>query len=284
MPRAGWARRIQRAVEAELRRGVTRHTMRRVLRRLGPVGDLLEQLLDVASSGRRRGQTTDIDTAAIADAIALLERSGFQVRPDGSVEPPPMPPPATRPAPGQRRPRDAGGFPSTEITVDTRLRIRDRTDPRAGDLTPWTETPQSSNVYAFAYDRTAGILYVRYKARSERTPRPHRPGPMYSYGGARSPVPPRIYDRMLLASSKGRFVWDRLRVRGTLWGHQYPYTLVEPEGASTGGDVYVPRKATRGGFRTRAAVFTPRGRHRSRVVVRSTLPERLNPHARRRFR
>ena len=245
-----------------MRRGLSSSSLRNILRRLGPVGTVLEGALDVLGHGRR-GRS--VDATLIQEAIDLLERSGYTVTP-GGVEPPPVG--------RQQRSRGGGADWPPEHVVDSRARIRDRTDPRGGDLSVWTETPQSSNVYAFSWDKIEGILYVRYKARSDQDPRPHAPGPLYSYGGRGRQVPEAVYRAMLGAASKGKFVWDHLRVRGTLWGHQYQYTLVEPEGASTGGEIYVPRKATRGGLRSRTVVFKPAGANRPRQMVRSTLPAR----------
>ena len=47
-----------------------------------------------------------------------------------------------------------------------------------------------------------------------------------------------LYSSILDANSKGEWVWDHLRVRGTHSGHQKDYALV---GIASG---YVPRKAT----------------------------------------
>jgi len=93
------------------------------------------------------------------------------------------------------------------------------------------ETPvQSSNVHSFAWEGppATGNLLVRFKNRAGGA------GPMYRYHG----TPHALYDGMAKAASKGKFVWDELRVRGTVSGHQFPYSLIH-----TGDTAYVPRQA-----------------------------------------
>ncbi len=95
-------------------------------------------------------------------------------------------------------------------------------------------TPQSSNVYSYGYDIENALLYVRFKAPGKGRKRPDQPGPLYQYRN----VPPEVFLKLHEAASKGAAVWDLLRIRGTLSGHQYDYALV----GITGN--YVPRKAT----------------------------------------
>lgn len=108
-----------------------------------------------------------------------------------------------------------------------------RTHPAVtGDF---VETPESSNVHSFGFDWESHTLFVRFKAQAQgEKVRPHRPGPIYSYRN----VPIGVFLKMLAAPSKGVFIWDNIRIRGTLSGHKYDYALV----GVTGG--YVPRKAT----------------------------------------
>jgi hypothetical protein len=58
-------------------------------------------------------------------------------------------------------------------------------------------------------------------------------GPTYGYKN----VHPKLFQEFMAANSKGGFVWDRLRVRGTVAGSQYEYYL---DSISRG---YVPRRA-----------------------------------------
>lgn len=152
-------------------------------------------------------------------------------------------------------------------------------------------TPESSNVYGMAYDEKRGILYISYRAPGKtgetRTGvngcnpfnssgdlaeysyevRPFIRGPMYAYGSAGKPVTKDVWHDLLAANSKGGFIWDRLRVCGSMYEHQFPYALVSP---SMAGELYVPRKATRLGFRVRAVPTVGRGR---RPFELSNLPE-----------
>jgi hypothetical protein len=135
-------------------------------------------------------------------------------------------------------------------------------------------TPGSSNVYSFAYQaesRTRGILYITYRhgkatGKAERKNsctgekytvgvKPNVAGPTYAYYD----VPVTVYNRLKTAQSKGSEIWQSLRICGSVFGHQYRYTLVE--GAKIGpnfDDVYVPRRATQTGFKKRAVRLTGR--------------------------
>ena len=102
-----------------------------------------------------------------------------------------------------------------------------------GQMVP---SPESSNVHSFGYDSDQGALYVRFKRgeiKGSRA-RPSGPGSLYRYEA----VQPREFLSMLETNSKGNWVWDHLRIRGTFSGHQKDYALV---GIMYG---YVPRKAT----------------------------------------
>jgi hypothetical protein len=72
---------------------------------------------------------------------------------------------------------------------------------------------------------------------------------------------------MLKADSKGTFIWDNIRIRGTISGHHFDYQLVGVQAS------YVPRKATltpRGEEYVSRSVFSDRGRQ-----LKSALPQRL---------
>lgn len=97
---------------------------------------------------------------------------------------------------------------------------------------------QSSNVHSVAYDATEAILYVRFHMKKWNKEVgdfvPIGPGPIYAYHY----VPAQMFLDLLAARSKGGWIWDNLRIRGTVSGHRFDYRLV----AVAGG--YVPRKAT----------------------------------------
>jgi len=176
--------------------------------------------------------------------------------------------------------------------IDARANIEDDLKGEFSDLWP---TPRSSNVYSFQYRYSTSTLYVRFKApllnsdaikqvgggRGQlrawkgslgRTVvgRTDEPGPLYAYFD----VPVRVFNRLVrsITSSAGKAVWDDLRIRGTVHGHQYRYSLVE--GADVGGSLYVPRRATKQGFRSRSVTAQGTGR---RAVAASTLPEQTMP-------
>jgi hypothetical protein len=91
-------------------------------------------------------------------------------------------------------------------------------------------TPESSNVYSYSYDIDTSTLYVRFQSHMVYG----TAGSLYSY----SNVPPELFLKMYSAPSKGTFIWDNIRIRGTVTGHRYDYSLVAVR------QNYVPRKAT----------------------------------------
>lgn len=106
----------------------------------------------------------------------------------------------------------------------------------------------SSNVWGYYFELEGnphtGLLYVTFLAESSPGgKRSQAPGSTYVYFD----VPTKKYHEFARASdaSAGKAVWDYLRVRGTVWEHQHRYRFIQNEGE------YVPRKATRTGFRTR---------------------------------
>jgi len=231
---------------------------------LGPFGQILR---GVFKRQRRRPSADDMLDAA----RELLESTGSTVlAPDEQISQPPLEPNL-----------------STSRILEP---------PRPGEergLSAEHRTAGSSNVYSFQYDFTSSTLYVRYKApvlssggiknvagggmraagriHVAGAKRPDSPGPLYAY----LDVPVRVFRRMIGKSSAGKAVWDELRIRGTIYGHQYRYQLLQ--GAVVPGEggnlaVYVPRRATIKGFRSRATATVGTGR---RGYIRSTLPERL---------
>jgi len=199
-------------------------------------------------------------------------------------------------------PPGAAPFPQTVIP---------REPPRPGEQSQYGEeifTPQSSNVFSFSYFRPAGsrlgTLYVTYKASglnpgsvsvgqrqhgkslsrqqslgtrgSTVRGKKNERGPTYAY----SQVPPAVYTGMKNAVSKGKFVWDKLRIRGTIYGHRYNYALVQAQVTpGVGAGTYIPRKATPKGFRTRSIANVGSGR---RGFQTSTLPQQNGFSTRRR--
>ncbi len=122
----------------------------------------------------------------------------------------------------------------------------------------------SSNVHSYGYDWRKRRLYVRFLATGADGSRGGK-GPLYGYEG----VPPRLFLDLLDASSKGVWVWDNLRIRGTYSGHQFDYAL-----RGLGPSLYVPRKAT---LTAEGEAFIPREflSYRDNRVHRSELGEQL---------
>lgn len=173
---------------------------------------------------------------SIRDAIELLEAQGYTVTPPGQPTREPSTPEdfGFRAAPEfAEPPRDTDGG---TVRVGGRRRQADPNDPVfTGEMIPVT----SSNVHSIGFiwnvdDPMKGTLKVRFlqggTGGTKKTA-----GPLYYYFN----VHPDVFDAFIRANSKGGFVWDRLRIRGTVSGHRYHYEL---KGIANG---YVPRKATR---------------------------------------
>lgn len=125
----------------------------------------------------------------------------------------------------------------------------------------------SSNVHSYGYDVDSLTLYVRYLA-PEKYGR--GPGSLYAYDGVRLVK----FLSMLDAPSKGIWLWDNVRIRGTWSGHRHPYRL-----AAVRND-YVPRMATyAGGGREKFIPRTVRVQSKRRGVrtLTSQLPEAFAP-------
>ena len=258
-------------------------------------GGILNQILALfKGTSRRRGrsQLPDLEIAK-----RLLELAGYTVTKRGTIEP------VSRGL-GRRLPSER--FPGEQSpTRPGRRTVGDRTPPetapggappREGEESGYGEeifTPQSSNVFSFSFKRearTRGTLYVTFKANTFHSGslsrgkgslggreqlhgagghtvsgKSNSRGAMYAYYD----VPVVVYERMKRATSKGKFVWDELRVRGTIYGHKYTYQLVQGQVAPQHGGVYIPRKATKRGFATRSVGDLGTGR---RGFQSSTLP------------
>lgn len=103
-----------------------------------------------------------------------------------------------------------------------------------GKMVPVT----SSNVHSIGFQMDlknplASTLLVRYLQSTSGGGKTKTAGPMYGYAN----VHPKLFRQFMVANSKGKFVWDELRIRGTIAGAQYRYTLLQV----TGGNV--PRRA-----------------------------------------
>lgn len=244
-----------------------------LLSKFGRLGKAIEY---VVGGLRQSGVTED----AVRDAIELLRQVApealspeFRGQPK-KLRPIPVAPKEQEPPEGVTPPVTpaVGGPPAGRHVRDLAITMI----PVSG----------SSNVYAYGYDPVQQVLRVQFLAAAVHGHSVRKttagnvgrlgstvsnvrggPGPVYDYFD----VPPSVFNRMVAASSKGKAVWDLLRVRGTIEGHQYRYTLAAAGQAQilggSGSLTYVPRRAVSGGFRAR----------RTGYGVRSLLPSEFGP-------
>lgn len=236
--------------------------VKQFLRSLGPIGTLLESIFMPLSKSPYAAAGFRL---SVLDAINLLRGFGFEVLP-----PPEMKLPKEelersvwaayyflqehaemllrRPEYGLAglAPRPAEIEEEVQERRESRLPISDTVmvpmrfgGPKEFPATHPIVTGEmvevrSSNVHSIGYDLDNHVLYVRFWAETVRKGELVRfPGALYGY---RDVWPEEFLD-FLDASSKGGWVWDHLRERGTVSGHKKAYFLA---GISGG---YVPRQA-----------------------------------------
>lgn len=194
----------------------------------------------------------------ITDALRRLRPELF---PASRTQPEPE-----RPTPGATRSGTGGGPQANLIRIGGRiLNIPPDDALLTGEMVPVT----SSNVHSIGYDfnrddPVKGTLKVRFLQSDRKgNSRSKVPGPLYQYFD----VHPFIFMAMRESASKGKFVWDKLRIRGTVSGHRYNYRLA---GVAQG---YVPRQAS---LRSQAQEwFMQRSIRVGDRVLRSQLPTQL---------
>ena len=124
--------------------------------------------------------------------------------------------------PGGRVEIRAGGF-------------RGRYNQNDPEITGEMVRVQSSNVHSIGFQMNLKaparsqliVKYLQGKTGAKSS------GPTYAYKN----VHPRLFRQFMVANSKGKFVWDELRIRGTVAGSQYEYVLTHISGG------YLPRRA-----------------------------------------
>jgi len=179
---------------------------------------------------------------------------GVQPIPGTQPNPNPSPLPAGNPNPGgsgsgnrlpPQPPEDslAGPHPNVRILNDGRLEIRGPGYHRilqADDpvITGQMMRVASSNVYAIGFEFNfdeplRSKLIIRYKQSDRRGSGRNVGGPTYEYLN----VHPDWFTDLVATGSKGKWVWDHLRIRGTVAGHQYEYHLTRI------AQGYLPRRA-----------------------------------------
>jgi|DEB0MinimDraft_6_1074348.scaffolds.fasta_scaffold04184_3 hypothetical protein len=150
---------------------------------------------------------------------------------------------------GQPAAKPNRGRSAEPDTYPLKTRPDNRVTATAGGRTMWVQPDdplitgeminvESSNVHSIGFDWDGqsqhGTLKIRFLQKDRRRGgRSKTAGPQYEYEN----VHPYVFESMRTASSKGSFVWDRIRVRGTVSGHRYRYKLA---GIAQG---YVPREA-----------------------------------------
>ena len=157
--------------------------------------------------------------------------------------------------------------------ADQRRQTREGTSPGLKGLPGWNKTPEpepqpdygpavdqhdmdllkgtmyevrSSNVHSIGMrtdqvGANTGTLLIRYLATQQGGVR-SGPGSLYGYFD----VPVTLFLELQHAASKGIFLWDHVRVRGTISGHRYVYELLGINSQYAGGTMhenYVPRQA-----------------------------------------
>lgn len=226
--------------------------LKKVTKAAGTAADVVEALL------RPKGRPLADLEKELAAAAKLLRQFGYSVKAPGSDRQPSQSPP--RPVGPSKKPPQR--FDNPEPIQKTKPESSVYFDEAGPDLgvyhvggRRYNFSPSdpiitgemirvtSSNVHSIGYiwnhdNPMKGTLKVRFLGTNRSTSPQTRggKGPEYHYFG----VHPAVFESFRIASSKGKFVWDRLRVRGTVSGHQFPYELTKLQSSG-----YVPRAATR---------------------------------------
>lgn len=299
------------------------------LEALGPAGDLLRSMVD-AGIGKQKGLPGQLNLMAtileahgytvtpgvtgkkgrlsediLQQAIAQIEEEGgrvFRRGEEAGAGPIARLPRAELGLPYGISPTTAGGKPRKVVEVPTpsgRKRYPVDHPIITGQM---IQTPNSTNVWAVGYDIESNYLYVRFRHVDHggtTGAKSGGPGAMYRYAHVMPDEFEKLYKVHQFgnkvgpgAHSPGTFVWEHLRVRGTIHAHQKDYELVGvmhdyvPRKAtisSTGRDVFQQRtvQTTRGRYVTSrdTQVVSNRsfGSNRSPVTGRPNEPNRAAP-------
>jgi len=221
-----------------------------VLRQLGPVGELVGAML------RPQGESlTDRISDEMRGAMSLISwldqaHTPVPARPNwlprrqlqpatrsgsgGNGSRPPASPAA--PSAPQPPPNQTPGRVNLQV-FGRRYSVDDDDPIVTGAMIPVVSSNVHSIGYEWNYDNPAkGTLKVRFLEGKAKKSGTRAAGPLYDYFG----VHPEVFMAFQQVASKGTFVWDRLRIRGTVTGHRFHYELED-----LGSTNYVPRKATR---------------------------------------
>jgi hypothetical protein len=188
---------------------------------------------------------------------------------------------------GRDWPNGPSGPRYTNVLPDGRIEIRAPgyhriLRPDDPVLTGVMQRVASSNVYAIGFQFNPDYplhsrLIVRYKQKDRGGSGRMRSGPTYEYLN----VHPDFFGDLVDAASKGRWIWDQLRIRGSIAGHQYQYNIIGV------GQGYLPRRAVvQGGTerllqRTRTQIFADGRRERITSALPNQTLGRYSPTAHR---
>jgi len=247
-----------------------------VLGLLGPVGRAISTAIDarhqsgfVTTAAKSVNRVRDLINQLSGEDTATPEERGGQLIP-GPPRPNVILPTENRPPAGPFIPQQESGLPPGVTTDGRVLHIQtggyNRKIPVSDPIvTGKMLRVNSSNVHSIGFQLnlkmpSASKLIVRYLAAATGQQRRTRPGPTYAYDNCG----PDLFNFMKRAASKGGFVWDNLRIRGSRVAHRHTYKLIGVAGG------YVPRRATVKNGRemfVQRSVRTGRGN-----VLRSKLP------------
>lgn len=236
---------------------------------LGPLGDVLKAILRPKGKSLTSTLRSELDAAGkllkafgfevikppvprqgtqgkAKAAQEFLEALGFQVTaptehpkkkgsgyPIKGLKATPLPSPIQEIESKEAAPRYKRKTIDLDIGLGRRQRIRSDDPLLTGEMIPVT----SSNVHSIGFDidwqaPSIGTLKVRFLQEGRAGGKIG--GAQYEYFN----VPTQLFQKFRTAASKGKWVWNTLRIRGTVSGHRFDYRL---SGITNG---YVPRKAT----------------------------------------
>jgi hypothetical protein len=240
-----------------------RLAMDQALGKAGPGGRALKRIVGKRLPAGERDLEGAIkrDMEAASSLIATMQ-SPTALPPQQRTE---------RPQVSPVQPRESGGpmpyntrmLPNGKIEVKTGSfhRVYSPTDPIITGK--WIRV-QSSNVRAISFNFSfkfphKSTLYVQFLGTDAAGNRAGH-GPMYEYYD----IPPDKFDSFRKTASKGGWIWDELRVRGSAVQHRVKYTIR----GTVGG--YVPRRAT---VRNGREMFVKRTiQHRAKLGEKAPKP------------
>jgi hypothetical protein len=230
---------------------------------LGPLGQFLKSM--IGQKSKATSLEDDVDAAT-----RFLQSMGYEVLPPigrrsssktrkratraardflndvlGEEEPIKPKKPKQHPRPGTQR--DA-------VEADDRLGVH--TEQQLAGRSVNMKTVSSSNVYQVGFDDESQIMFVTYLNAAGYDGRRVGAGATYAYflgefrggrsGGMSGNNGARIFNKIVSAGSVGGAIWSELRVKGSAFGHRYPYELIKLP-----PNKYVPRQATGWGLAPR---------------------------------